>query len=150
MVEAIEAAPQQKGRGVSSKEHWICALLVFLLEVTFIRLLAGHKCTFICSDSEHTGIFGQSVRVSCSLSDGTLLKNLTWHKGGIPIANSSLYSIYKDENTFVLLINKLSVADVGNYTCSGIEQIMGNHVYSETTLNGSKPTAKSGMYLCSS
>lgn len=81
-------------------------------------------------------MIGRSVKIYCLLSDGKLLGNLTWYKGGKQISNDSSYSIYLEDDVFSLAISKMSSSDVGDYNCSGVDLIMGNHFYSTVKLTG--------------
>ena len=104
--------------------------------------LLGSKCSFICSEGRQSGILGQLISIRCSLSNGTLLRNLTWFRGEKKIVNGSSYRVYREEKAFVLKIHKLSGEDAGNYKCSGFDVIMGNHVYSTTNLVAKRPSCK--------
>ena len=95
---------------------------------------AGDKCTFICSNGPVSGVLGQAASINCTLSNAELLQNLTWSRKGKKIVESSSYKIYQEDNQFVLKIHKLSREDVGDYNCSGVDLIMGTHVYSTVPL----------------
>ena len=62
------------------------------------------------------------------------MRNLTWLKGTEKIVTSCSHTVSHDEKNFVLKIHRLSLDDVGDYTCSGNDVIMGNHFYSTTNL----------------
>ena len=96
---------------------------------------AGGKCTFICNEGPFSGVLRQTVSIRCTLSNATLLRNLTWSTNGKQIVESSLYKIYQEYDQFVLKIHKLSHEHAGDYNCSGVDLIMGTHVYSTVTLS---------------
>ena len=121
-------------------------LFLFVEVVTIVCIgsfctlcLLGSKCSFICSEGRQSGILGQPISIRCSLSNGTLLRNLTWFRGEKKIVNGSSYGVYREEKAFVLKIHKLSAEDIGDYNCSGFDVIMGNYVYSTTSLTVRPP-----------
>ena len=107
-----------------------------------VNFLQADTCTLICSKRRHMGIFGQKTSISCSLSNGKLLRNLTWYKGNKTIANDLLHTISQDENAFILTIKEMSVEHIGNYSCGAFENVMGNRIYTTTLLVGSTRPAE--------
>ena len=98
-------------------------------------LFVGDKCTFICNEGPFSGVVRQTVSIRCTLSNATLLRNLTWSTNGKQIVESSLYKIYQEDDQFVLKIHNMSHEHAGDYNCSGVDMIMGTHVYSTVTLS---------------
>jgi len=107
----------------------------------------GSKCSFICSGGEYGGEIGQPISIRCLLSNGTLLRNLTWFKDEKKIVNSSSYRIFHEEKAFILMIHKVSLEDNGEYNCSGFDAVMGNPVYSTTNLLVRDPSKSSNILL---
>ena len=101
--------------------------------------LLGSKCSNICSEKQHKGVLGQPISIRCSLSNRTLLQNLAWLKGGKKVIGNCSYNVRLDGHNFVLRIKKLSQDDVGKYTCSGTEKMMGRYFYSTTNLVATEP-----------
>jgi len=105
------------------------------------------KCSFICSKRQHHGVLGKPTTIRCSLSNGTLLRNLTWFRGEKKIFNGSSYEVYRKEKAFLLKIHRLSQEDIDDYNCSGFDVIMGNYVYSTTNLAATKPSSNMILIL---
>ena len=100
-----------------------------------VCFFVAEQCTFICGDTRFKGILGQTFSIRCLLSNGTLMRNLSWYKGKTKILDGVSYGIHHGQKEFVLKIHQLSQEDSGDYVCSGFDIIMGNQFNSTVHLD---------------
>jgi len=63
---------------------------------------------------------GTKFKISCSLQEGARPLHFTWHKNGelLQATSASTYRIETTDDDSLLIVDKLSLSDSANYSCS--------------------------------